>query len=352
VRTKVELFTSGLGTNHGGVGVVAQLIVSALQDDADVAVSVHPPFLPRFLRFGIVGIRSYLAGLTRPDFVLYDHVHLAALHATIPALREIPYGVFLHGIEVWVPLLGRRQEALLGANVLIVNSAMTEVLARKVNPWLPKAKVVWLGVPGHARPADVRSSRPMGLIVGRMASAERLKGHDSVMDAWPDISAAVPDAKLVIVGTGDDERRLRRRAMQERLNGVEFLGYISDERRDHVYQSSRMLFYPSKQEGFGLAGTEAASFGLPVLGLAGTVTEELFPPGTGAVLARSLAKPDIVEAVAPLLKDAALASELGRAAWERVQDNFLEEHFRARFRKALDDFVPYRETVKSSLQAS
>ena len=153
---KVALITSGLGTNHGGIGVVAQLIVSAFQDDTDVAVWEHPPLLPRFLRFGIIGIRTYLAGLKRPDFVFYDHVHLAALHATVPSLREIPYGVFLHGIEVWVPLLGRRQEALLGANVLVVNSATTEVLAREINPWLPKAKVVWLGVPGHHRPARLR----------------------------------------------------------------------------------------------------------------------------------------------------------------------------------------------------
>ena len=96
-----------------------------------------------------------------------------------------------------------------------------------------------------------------------------------------------------------------------------------------------------------MAGTEAASFGLPVLGLAGTVTEELFPPGTGVVLAQSLAKPDIVGAVGPLLKDAALASELGRAAWERVQNNFLEEHFRVRFLNALDDFVPCNEAISS-----
>jgi phosphatidyl-myo-inositol dimannoside synthase len=349
LRAKVALFTSGLGTRHGGVGVVAQHIVSALQDDTDIAVWEHPPSLPRFLRFAIVGIRTYLAGLKRPDFVFYDHVHLAALHATIPSLREIPYGVFLHGIEVWVPLLGRRQEALLGANVLIVNSATTELMAREVNPWLPKAKIVWLGVPGHDRPADVASSRPIGLIVGRMASAERLKGHDSVMDAWPEICAEVPDAKLVIVGTGDDERRLRNRATQEKLDGVEFRGYISDESRDRVYQSSRMLFYPSNQEGFGLAAAEAASFGLPVLGLAKTVTEELFPPGTGAILAQSLSTPDIVKAVAPLLKDPARAAEMGIAAWTRVQNNFLEHHFRTRFRKALDDFIPYHETFKSSL---
>ncbi len=30
LRAKVALFTSGLGTHHGGVGVVAQHIVSAL----------------------------------------------------------------------------------------------------------------------------------------------------------------------------------------------------------------------------------------------------------------------------------------------------------------------------------
>ena len=314
----------------------------------------HPPSLPRLLRFAIVGARSFWGGLKRPNFILYDHVHLAVLHATIATLRSIPYGVFLHGIEVWEPLSGRRKEALLGANILLTNSATTEVLARQANPWLPEPKVVWLGVRGNRPIADVSTSPPSGLIVGRMASAERLKGHDAILDAWPHICAAVPDARLVIVGTGNDERRLRRRANSEGLRGIDFRGRVRDEERDRIYRSSRMLFYPSKQEGFGLAAAEAASFGLPVLGLAGTVTEELFPPGTGAVLARSLAKSDIVEAVAPLLRDATLTSKLGRAAWERVQNNFLEEHFQARFRKALADFVPYNEPQfgSSNSQAS
>jgi len=86
-----------------------------------------------------------------------------------------------------------------------------------------------------------------------------------------------------------------------------------------------MLFYPSEQEGFGLAGIEAASFGVPFLGLAGTVTCELFPDGNGVV---------------PLLTDSRLPSRLGDAARKRVQSTFLEEHFAARFCQALRGVLP------------
>jgi phosphatidyl-myo-inositol dimannoside synthase len=340
LRPKIALVTSGVGTAYGGIGVVAQLIVSALQKDTDVSVWQHPASWPRLLRIGLVGGRVFLGSRKRPDFVVYDHVHLAVLHAAIPSLRNIPYMVFLHGIEVWEPLVGRRREALLGASLLLTNSATTEAVARSVNPWLPKLEVVWLGVKGQPRPTDQTAIAPVGLIVGRMASSERLKGHDAVMDAWPEIRAAVPDAKMLILGTGNDERRLRRKVDDEGLCGIEFCGRLSDAERDRMYQSSRLLFYPSKQEGFGLAGAEAASFGVPVLGLAGTVTEELFPDGTGAVLARDLGKHSIARAAIPVLADSQLASKLGRAAWNRVQNNFLEEHFTERFRRALSPLIP------------
>ena len=74
------------------------------------------------------------------------------------------------------------------------------------------------------------------------------------------------------------------------------------------------MFYPSEQEGFGLAGIEAASFGVPFMGLAGTVTAELFPDGNGVVLAKDLTPHSIAEAAIPVLTDSRLASNLGDAA--------------------------------------
>ena len=270
VRPRIALVTSGLGTRHGGIGVVAQLIATALEKDSDIAVWEHHALWPRVARIPAAVARTFLGSLKTPDFVLYDHIDLAILHAVMPRLQPIPYAVFLHGIEVWKPIVGRRREALLGATLLLVNSDATKTEARVFNPWLPKVEVTWLGVERQNEIADVGSSPPVGLIVGRMADSERLKGHDAVMDAWPLIKSAVPDAKLTIVGTGNDKGRLQKRVKAEHLAGVEFCGRIDDVKRDQMYRSCRMLFYPSRQEGFGLAGVEAASFGVPFLGLAGT----------------------------------------------------------------------------------
>jgi phosphatidylinositol alpha-1,6-mannosyltransferase len=346
VRPKIALVTSGLGTRHGGIGVVADLIVSALEKDSDISVWEHHAFWPRVARIPAAVGRTFWGSLKTPDFVLYDHVDLAVLHTIIPRLRPVPYAVFLHGIEVWKPLVSRRREALLGANLLLVNSSTTQNEARVFNPWLPNAEVTWLGVERQNKLANVASSPPVGLIVGRMADSERLKGHDSVMDAWPLIRSSVPDARLIIVGTGNDKQRLENRAKSENLAGVEFCGWIDDARRDQMYRSCRMLFYPSKQEGYGLAGVEAASFGLPVLGLAGTVAEELFPSGTtGAIVAKDLSRESIAEAAIPLLRNAQHAQALGHAAAARVNAVFLKEHFAGRLRHALASYLSISKTV-------
>lgn len=340
MQKKVALVTSGLGSAYGGIGVVAKSIKAALDPYCGVSVWQHPPFWPRPLRVVKVATHLFLGSQMPLDFVIYDHVHLAVLHATIPKLRSLPYGVFIHGVEVWQALTNRRREALLGAAVLIANSATTVAAARKANPWLPNVEVAWLGVPGTSQHVDPGKLPPTTMIMGRMSSPERYKGHDAVMNAWPLIRSAVPDAKLVIVGTGDDEPRLHSRVKKEKLEAIQFRGRLSDQERDRAYCSTRLLFYPSQQEGFGLAGLEAAAFGVPFLGLAGTVTEELFPDGNGVVVAKDLTPQSIAEAAIPVLTDSQLASRLGAAVRRRVQSTFLEEHFAARFCRALGRVLP------------
>ena len=146
MHKRVALVTSGLGTAYGGIGVVAKSIKSALEPNCDVSVWQHPPFWPRSARVAKVATQVFLGSLNPPDLVIYDHVHLAVLHGSFAKLRRTPYVVFLHGVEVWQPLAGRRREALLGASLLIANSATTVAATRAVNPWLPHVEVVWLGV--------------------------------------------------------------------------------------------------------------------------------------------------------------------------------------------------------------
>jgi len=334
LRRKVVLVTSGLGTAHGGIGVVSQSIGKALAAEHEVALWRHPVALPRPLRKGMFAAHGLWTWLGKPDFIFYEHVHLAAIHNLLPGLNGVPYGVFLHGIEVWEPLVAQRREALLRANLLLSNSATTVSAARAVNPWLPEVKVTWLGVPRRESAVRVGELPPVGLIVGRMASVERLKGHDPVLDAWPDVRKSIPDARLLIVGGGNDLARLKRRVAREQIGGVEFLGRLGDGERDRLYAGSRLFFFPSKQEGFGLAGVEAASAGVPVMGLAGTVMSELFPNGS-AILVNDLLASTISQAAVRVLGDSEYATAMGLAARKRVEENFLEEHFIARFKAAL-----------------
>ncbi|MBV8207900.1 MAG: glycosyltransferase family 4 protein [Acidobacteria bacterium] len=337
-RQRIAFVSSGLGSAWGGIGVASEMMVEALQPDHDVRLWVNDARLPRSLRHALVVSKAWVTG--PPEFVFYGHVFLTALHRVTPRLRNVPYGVFLHGIEVWEPLREGHRRALEGATVLVTNSQHTLDRARLANPWMPEAHVAWLGVPVGSARQEAGSQPPVAVIVGRIVSAERGKGHDEVLTAWPAVRAAVPAARLLVVGEGDDRRRLERRIEAEKIGGVEFRGYVSDRERDVIYQQSRALLFPSRQEGFGLVLAEAAAHGLPSLAVRGSVFEETFPEGHGVVFLQSTAPDELAPAIIRLLSDNAFASSAGNAAYDRTQAWFTKQRFMSRFREALRPLVP------------
>jgi hypothetical protein len=138
-----------------------------------------------------------------------------------------------------------------------------------------------------------------------------------------------------LIGTGTAVPRLRERARQGALEGVEILGFVSNARRDALYQEGRLFLLPSLQEGFGLAAVEAAAAAMPVLGVKGTVLEELFPSGRGLALAGAPTGPSVAAAAIPILADASRAEILGQEARARVLEALLREHAEARVWSAL-----------------
>ena len=334
----VVVVSSGVGASNGGIGVVTQSIVDAFGAGATVVWRHHSSWLAPARR-GALATRAALGVLRRPRLVVYEHVDLAALHTVVPGLSRVPHAVFLHGVEVWRPITGRRRSALTSAARLLANSDMTVRLARAANPWLPHTTTVHLGVAAARRPPPPTSQRaPIALMVGRMAAAERYKGHDQVLSAWNAIAAAHPESRLWVVGGGDDAARLRLRAQRERLSGVTFLGWIDNANLTDLYDAARVLMFPSAREGFGLVAAEAAAHGAAVVGLAGTVLEELFPDGSVA-LAPTQDAAAIAATTIPLLADATRAQKIADAGRVRVETTFLAEHFRARLRAALSDWI-------------
>jgi len=81
--------------------------------------------------------------------------------------------------------------------------------------------------------------------------------------------------QLVVIGTGQDEQRLRKTAGAD----VRFLGWQPDEViRDHL-RRCRALLFPGEED-FGIVPVEAMACGAPVIVLGkGGATETVVPPG-------------------------------------------------------------------------
>jgi len=338
-RPRLALVTSGFGPALGGVGVVSAGIADALAADAEITVWRHRPDWPPRLRAAALVARALAAAVNRPDAILFTHVDLARLMAVSPWLRGIPYGVLIYGVEVWRPLDRSRRVALERAAAIFAISQYTVRKAREANPWLPEPRIVWLGAP-ESDARERREIRPIALVLGRMAAAERYKGHDALIDAWPRVVHAVPDAQLVIAGDGNDRARLEARAAGQ--PSIVFTGFLSDARRQALLDEAAMLVSISTGEGFGLAAVEAASCGVPVVALKGTVTEELFPGGSGHVLLESAEPGPLADALVALLTDRERARAIGAAGRQRVRDAFTTDHFNQRLRAAITPLAAAR----------
>ena len=102
-----------------------------------------------------------------------------------------------------------------------------------------------------------------------IVSWSRLRRYKSVevaIDAFAYIHAAMPEARMLVMGRGPDEQRLRQHAESHGLADiVTFSGHLPwDELVDVLHRASVFL-NPSPKEGWGLTVIEANCCGLPVV---------------------------------------------------------------------------------------
>jgi glycosyltransferase involved in cell wall biosynthesis len=69
--------------------------------------------------------------------------------------------------------------------------------------------------------------------------------------------------RLVVVGSGQEEARLRANAGP----GVQFLGWVPEEKLPRLYRDARCLIFPGEED-FGIVPVEAMASGCPVVALA------------------------------------------------------------------------------------
>jgi phosphatidylinositol alpha-mannosyltransferase len=159
---------------------------------------------------------------------------------------------------------------------------------------------------------------PNILFVGRH---EPRKGLLTLLKAYRLLRLKGTACRLLVVGTGPQEREARRYVMTRRLPDVEFLGRVGDAEKAQLFRTTDIYVSPATgRESFGIVLLEAMAAGAPIVcsdihGYKGVVRRErealLVEPGDKRALA---------EAMARLLADPELRTRLGLAGRRRADE--------------------------------
>jgi phosphatidylinositol alpha-1,6-mannosyltransferase len=280
----------------------------------------------------------------RPAAIVYSHLGLARAQAYVPAILERPYAVFLHGVEAWGALGESDLRVLQRARLRLANSTFTADRVRAAHPSIGDIVPCPLALvnDGHGRGFDeadgsLPNDGPIVLVVGRMHASEAYKGHDQLIEAWPAVAAHVPDARLVVVGEGNDRPRLEHKArLVEGGNRITFLGFVSPGLLERCYEKASVFALPSRGEGFGLVYLEAMARGLPCVGSRQDAAGDVIVDGTTGHLVDHADTAALASRLVQLLTSDGDRRAMGEAGRQRLTAEFSEAAFGARLVTALE----------------
>ena len=324
----------------GGIAAVSRLIWRALQDGWGAESRLITMFEHETAPATAFEKARYIAGLMirealgANDWILFSHLQLAEVQDAVPPSVRRRYGVFIHGIEAWGDLTPRQRRVLTAADLRVANSSYTATRVMRRHPDIGFIDVCPLALPPLERidPAAHASGRGRRvLVVGRMSAAERYKGHDELIEAWPSVVAAHPEAELVVVGHGDDTARLRSKAIASGVGSrIVFTGFVTATELDRLYDTATLFALPSRGEGFGIVYLEAMRRGLCCIGSVHDAAGEVIVDGTTGRLV-DLEQPHMLaDVITDVLRDDVRRAEMGASGRDRALGEFGFERFRAR----------------------
>ena len=213
--------------------------------------------------------------------------------------------------------------------VICVSEAVRHVVLEKERLDPSRVIVVHNGI--ELPPREPRDSprlraklglRPEHLVVGMVANFNRrVKRVGYLIEAAPHIVRAVPEARFLLVGEGNEEQELRQLA--DRLGVSEhviFAGRADDV--DAYYRLMSLSVLTSLTEGLSITLLESMSHGLPVVVTNVGGNPEVVSDGVTGYLVPPTDIRAFVDGVIRLLRDDEMRTRFGAAARARVEQRF------------------------------
>ena len=254
----------------------------------------------------------------------------------------LPFVVYAYGNEILEAersLWEKPRAALWRADAVIAVSRYTGEMLERLGVESDRIAIVHPGCDAdHFRPRApdralwdrLLGGRPAGRVILTVGTLVARKGQDSVIRALPALRERVGDVTYVIVGLGPYQPELERLASALGVREhVVFAGRVPDRSLPEYYSRCDVFVMPSRDqhdtsdvEGFGMVYLEANACGRPVVGGASGGIADAVVDGVTGFLVEPHDGVGLVDVLARLLSDPALAERLGRAGRDRVVRQF------------------------------
>ena len=300
---KIHVWLPDILQFKGGIQVYAAFLIQALEQvlpdsdrnvflkndthttenikfDKQTKISFAGRWKSTFLHTPIFAAQVLWAAIAeRPDLIICGHINFSPLAAKIFNLLKIPYWVIVHGIDAWnIEDLSKIDGLNSAQKIVSVSNYTRDRIVREQN--ISPDRIPLLPVTFDANQFTVKPKpqylldryklapeQQIILTVTRLASGDRYKGYDQILQALPAIRRQIPNICYLLVGKGNDRDRIE--AMVDDLgvrDCVILAGFVRDHELADYYNLCDLFAMPSKGEGFGIVYLEALACGKPTIG--------------------------------------------------------------------------------------
>lgn len=266
------------------------------------------------------------------------NIYAAAAHRRLGAPTVMTRHVMFEPVDTLKEKL-RARLLLLAAHygfnrIVAVSEAVRQRFAQQARVPLDRIVTIYNGIQVERFATwDQRDAKRAALgwdadepVIIMVAVLRRGKGHDVLFEAIPAIRAAVPAAKIKLVGEGELSDSLRAQAAPFG-DTVEFLGQRMDV--PNLLGASDVLVLPSWSEALPTVLIEAGAAALPVVATNVGGTAEIVDDGTTGYVVPAGDAAQTAQRLIDLLRSPAEARQMGQRARDRVLAQFsLEQQAR------------------------
>lgn len=199
-----------------------------------------PFFTPLFVRKPLLGITHHL------------------FRKSIFSEIFFPVALYVYLMETFSLPFYRRKRFIVGSP-----STLNELHLNNFDK--SKVHLIPYGV-DHDKYKPSTSVKKTDPIIGMVGRLKKYKSIEILLKAFAIVLNNIPEAKLIIVGSGDDKKRLENISDSLKINNsVKFTGFVTEEEKVTYIQQMKIAVNTSLKEGWGLTVIEANACGVPTI---------------------------------------------------------------------------------------